>query len=101
MYATSNGKVPFREWAESLDLKTQIRVDRYLDRLKAGGAKKEVKALGDGVFELRIHLGPGLRVYFAEVGKTIILLLAGGTKRRQQKDINQAKAYWRDYAEKN
>ncbi len=101
MYCTPSGKVPFREWFESLDRQVQFRVDRYLDRLKLGAVKNETKRLGDGVSELRIHFGPGYRVYFAEVENRIILLLTGGTKRRQNADIEKAKEYWRNYAQTN
>lgn len=101
MYRTPSGKVPFREWFESLDRQVQFRVDRYIDRLKRGAVKNETKFLGDGVAELRIHFGPGYRVYFAESGNSILLLLTGGTKRRQQADIENAKNYWRNYAKKN
>jgi len=55
----------------------------------------------EGVSELRIHFGPGYRVYFAEVGNHIVLLLIGGTKRRQNADIEKAKDYWRTYAKTN
>lgn len=101
MYRTPSGKIPFREWFESLDRQVQFRVDRFLDRLKQGAAKNETKFLGDGVSELRIHFGPGYRVYFAEVENRIILLIIGGTKRRQNADIEKAKDYWRTYAKTN
>lgn len=101
MYCTPTGKVPFRDWFESLDRQVQFRVDRYLDRLKRGAVKNEIRFLGDGVSELRIHFGPGYRVYFAESGNSILLLLTGGTKRRQQTDIESAKSHWRNYAKKN
>ena len=101
MYCMPSGKVPFREWFESLDRQVQFRVDRFLDRLKQGAAKNETKHLGGGVSELRIHFGPGYRIYFAEVENRIILLLMGGSKRRQQADIDKAKEYWRIYAKKN
>ena len=61
------------------------------------GGKKNIRALGDGVFEIKIKFGAGLRVYFAEEGKTILLLLAGGDKSTQKSDIKRAKKYWTEY----
>jgi putative addiction module killer protein len=101
MYATRAGKIPYREWFESLDRQVQFRIARYIARLKTGSAKGNIEALGEGVFELRIHFGPGYRVYFGESERTMILLLTGGSKRRQQADIETAKIYWRNYVTTN
>lgn len=95
-----NGREPYSEWIESLDLRTQARIFAYVDRVAAGGGKKNVKALGDGVFEIKIDFGPGYRVYFGDDGPTIILLLIGGDKKTQNKDIETAKQYWRKYVSK-
>ena len=59
--------------------------------------KKHIKSLGDGVFEIKIPHGPGLRVYFAEIENVIMLLLLGGDKSTQTRDIKKAKEYWRQY----
>jgi putative addiction module killer protein len=59
----------------------------------------DTKSLGDGVYELRIDIGPGYRVYYGLDGKTVVLLLSGGDKSTQIKDIKQAKEYWNDYKE--
>jgi len=67
-----------------------------LDRLKAG-LLGDWKSVGDGICELRIDHGPGYRVYYGQVGKTLILLLCGGDKSTQAKDIETANAYWKDY----
>ncbi|MDE0151919.1 MAG: type II toxin-antitoxin system RelE/ParE family toxin [Bdellovibrionales bacterium] len=96
-YITKNGKAPFLEWISRLDIKKQVVVDRYIQRLKQGGAKRSIRNLKDGVFEIKISYASGLRVYFAEEGQKIILLLTGGDKTTQQKDIKKAKGYWRDY----
>lgn len=96
----ANGRQPFKEWLESLDARVESQVLNFVRRLAAGGAKNNVKALGEGVFEIRIDSGPGYRIYFGEVKKEIIYLISGGTKRHQDRDIRAAKEYWRAYAPK-
>jgi putative addiction module killer protein len=97
LYLTTNGQEPFTEWFEALqDVKTQTIIDKRLDRVRLGNLG-DVRSLGSGVFELRIDHGSGYRVYFGEVGTTIVLLLLGGDKRTQAKDILKAKEYWKDY----
>jgi putative addiction module killer protein len=61
------------------------------------GNFSNAKGVGEGVLEYKIDFGPGYRVYFGRDGDTIVILLTGGTKKRQQRDIDTAKAYWRDY----
>lgn len=95
-----DGSEPFTEWHESLELKVQARVSAFIDRVAAGGGKKNIRSLGDGVYEIKIDIGPGYRVYFGEDGKRIILLLVGGNKGTQSKDIATAKRYWRQYEKK-
>ena len=96
-YITSNGKAPFIEWINNLDIKTQIIVDRYIQRVAQGGAKKSIKNLKEGLFEIKILYGSGLRVYFGEEGRKFILLLIGGDKKTQNRDIKKAREYWREY----
>ncbi|MFM8270636.1 MAG: type II toxin-antitoxin system RelE/ParE family toxin [Pseudomonadota bacterium] len=95
-----DGSEPFTEWLESLELRVQARVSAFIDRVALGGGKKNVRALGEGVYEIKIDIGPGYRVYFGEDGKRIILLLVGGDKGTQAKDIFTAKRYWRQYEKK-
>lgn len=95
-----NGNEPFSDWIESLDIRSQARIFAYIDRVASGGGRKTIRALGDGVFEIKMDFGPGYRVYFGEDGKTIILLLIGGDKKTQSKDIETAKSYWRQYVSK-
>lgn len=95
-----DGSEPFTEWYELLEMKVQARVSAFIDRVAAGGGKKNVRSLGNGVYEIKIDLGPGYRVYFGEDGKKIILLLVGGDKGTQSKDIVTAKRYWRQYEKK-
>lgn len=91
-----SGRSPFAEWFDDLDSVTAARVDRYIRRLEIGnfGAAKVV---GEGVSELRLDFGPGYRVYFGRDGKTLIILLGGGSKRRQDADIAAAIARWQRY----
>ena len=87
---------PFADWFDDLDSVTAARVDRYVRRLESGnfGAAKVV---GEGVSELRLDFGPGYRVYFGREGKTLVILLGGGSKRRQNADIAAAIVRWRHY----
>lgn len=99
-YITSSGERPFIKWLEKLDKKTRAIVTNYVYRLADGGTTKNLKPLKDGVYEVKIFYGPGLRVYFAEDGEKIILLLLGGDKKSQSSDIQKAKEYWRNYVQK-
>ena len=100
-YRTPNGRQSFTEWFESIrDMKTQTRIRRQLTRLEVGNFG-DCQSVGGGVFELRIHFGPGYRIYFGEISNTVLLLLCGGDKSSQPRDIERAKAYWQDYKEKH
>lgn len=95
--ALQNGLVPFDEWFDSLhDLKMQAAVDARLTRVRAGNFG-DCKPVGAGVFELRIALGPGLRVYYGLHGRQIVVLLGGGDKRSQPRDIRQAQKLWQQF----
>ena len=94
-YADS-GRSPFAEWFDGLDAVTAARVDRYIRRLEAGNFGA-AKPLGEGVFELRLDFGPGYRVYYGREGRAIIILLGGGSKRRQNVDIAAAVQRWKRY----
>ena len=99
-YTTGAGVSPFREWLDRLgDPPTEARIFRRIDRLERG-LFGDCKPCGAGVWELRIDLGPGYRVYYARVGKAIVLLLCAGDKRKQQADIKRAKEYLDDYLER-
>jgi len=95
-----NGREPFREWFYSLEITNRTRIRVYIDRLGLGSGKNNIKSLGDGIYELKMKFDPGFRVYFAEEGNTIFLLLFGGDKSSQNRDIEKAKMYWRDYVSK-
>lgn len=96
-YVTSSGKNPFDEWFESIrEVNTRSKIITRLERLRLGNFG-DCKAIGDGLAELRIHYGPGLRIYYFKVGNKLILLLCGGDKGSQTKDINKAKEYLKEY----
>lgn len=96
-YTLENGDSPFENWLKKLDNLSRAIVVRFVQRVASGGAKKSIKALKDGIFEIKITNGPGYRVYFAEDGDKIIILLVGGDKKTQSRDIDKAKEYWRSY----
>ena len=96
-YQTADGGQPFVEWLGGLaDRQARARIQARLARVAAGNFG-DVEPVGEGVLELRIDWGPGYRVYFARVGNAIVLLLCGGDKRTQQRDIKRAKEYFEDY----
>lgn len=78
------------------DIKTQVKIDLRLARLRLGNFG-DSKNLGYGVYELRIHYGPGYRIYYGLEGKTIVLLLCGGDKGSQKRDIKKAMAFWKAF----
>jgi putative addiction module killer protein len=96
IYAIADEVCPFDEWMETLDPQFQIRLDVRLDRVKLGNFGDR-KSVGEGVFELRFTFGPGFRVYYGIVGKQIVLLLIGGSKKNQDKDIKTAQKFWKAY----
>lgn len=92
----SDGTNPFRRWFEELDEQAAAIVTVAIERLSDGNISN-VKSIGEGAAELKINRGPGYRVYFGWDGKTLVILLGGGTKRKQQSDIDAALRRWRDY----
>ncbi len=97
VYQTPNGREPFNEWLVSIrDIELQGRIRARLERLEEGNLG-DCQTVGDGVFELRIHFGAGYRIYFGQIGNTILLLLCGGDKSSQRRDIERAKTYWLEY----
>src|SRR5271165_7585706 len=95
-YLASDGASPFEEWFTNLDAPAAAKVAVALARLEQGNLSN-LKVVGEGVLEYRINWGPGYRVYFGRDGGALVILLTGGTKQRQQRDIEQAKALWADY----
>ncbi len=98
-FKTEAGKEPYFEWIEMLDMVTQAKIYAYVDRVALGGGKKNLEPVGDGVFEIKIDYGPGYRVYFGR-SKNRIILLIGGDKSSQNRNIKKAKEFWRVYESK-
>jgi putative addiction module killer protein len=95
-YLSVDGRSPFGAWFEDLSAQPAARVTMAISRMQ-GGNFSQAKAVGAGVFECKIDFGPGYRVYFGRDGERLIILLAGGTKKRQQADIVSAQAHWAEY----
>ena len=96
-YVTQDGKVPFADWFDSFrDIKTQTIINKRLDRVIRGNLG-DYRAVGEVVYELRIDYGSGYRIYFGQIDTTIVLLLCGGDKSTQNRDILTAIEYWTDY----
>lgn len=99
-YETANGKKPFEEWISGLDGTVAMRIDARINRV-AKGNFGDVQPVGEGVSELRIFFGAGYRVYFAHIEDQLVVLLCGGDKSSQSKDIETAKSYWTDFKRRN
>ena len=86
----------FSTWLDNLkDARTSVAINRRLWQLEQGN-EGDCKPIGGGVFELRLHIGPGVRIYFARSGNTIIIVLHSGTKRKQNADIERAQRIWQE-----
>lgn len=97
-YETADGKCPYKEWFDGLtDRMGQVQLDKRLARVRLG-LLGEWRDVGEGVIELIFkNTGPGYRIYCGQDGVTLVIILCGGTKRSQQRDIDRAKKYWREY----
>ncbi len=99
IYRDQNGRVPYTKWLESIrDSSVLSDIERRIDRLAAGNPGN-FKYLGNKVYELKLDFGPGYRIYYGYDGLNIVLLLCGGDKSTQQKDVAKAKKYWKIYKE--
>ena len=94
-YETADGEVPFRDWLATLGRATRARVQARVVRFETGNLGDH-KGVGGGVLEARVMFGPGYRIYFGQDGSKLVLLLVGGSKGTQAKDIRRAQQYWRD-----
>ena len=96
-YRREDGREPFTEWLGAVrDKVAQARIRVRLRQVQAGNFG-DSEPVGEGVIELRVHVGAGYRVYCGQDGETLVLLLCGGDKRTQTKDIERAHDYWKDY----
>jgi putative addiction module killer protein len=95
-YVDAAGRGPFGDWFADLNAPAAARITIALIRIEQGNLSN-VKGVGGGVLEYRVSFGPGYRIYFGRDGDTLVILLAGGTKKRQRRDIETARAHWADY----
>ncbi|MGH8736537.1 MAG: type II toxin-antitoxin system RelE/ParE family toxin [Burkholderiales bacterium] len=95
-YLDSAGRSSFRRWFDDLDATAAAKVAAALFRLGQGNFSN-VEGVTGGIFEYRIDFGPGYRIYFGKDGSTFVILLGGGTKKRQSRDIKAAAEAWTDY----
>ena len=95
-YIDGNGNKRFAGWLEGLDASVAAKVTIALTRMEQGNFSK-VKGIGAGVYEYKIDCGPGYRIYFGKDGELVVILLGGGTKKRQNRDIQAAQECWADY----
>ena len=96
IYEDASGREPFFEWLTGLDRSIRARILTRLDRVEQGNFGDH-KQISEGLFELRLHFGAGYRVYFGKERDSIILLLSGGSKASQRKDIKRVQQFWVDY----
>ena len=99
-YIRADERSPFRQWFVSLNPPARAKVVIALTRIEQGNFSN-VKSVGSGVFEFRIDFGPGYRIYFGRDGDRLVILLGGGSKLRQQRDIEAAKGLWHEYRMRN
>jgi putative addiction module killer protein len=96
-FRTQNGRAPFWDWLDGMKDRTgQAGVLTRLDRLEDGNFGDH-RSVGGGVIELRLQLGPGYRIYLGKDGPVLIILLCGGDKKTQARDIGKARMYWKLY----
>jgi putative addiction module killer protein len=95
-YVDEKGNKPFASWLEALDASAAAKVTVALTRMEQGNLSN-AKGVGGGLYEYKIDFGPGYRIYFGRDGERIVILVGGGTKKRQNKDIQAAQACWADY----
>ncbi len=95
-YVSSDGRSYFREWLDSLAVAVKARIQARILRFEMGNLGDH-KSIGAGVWEARVLFGPGYRIYFGKEGHAIILLLLGGDKSSQARDIREARHLWKQY----
>ena len=98
-YLDRRGHSPFAAWSDRLNREAAAKVAAALARMQQGNFSN-AKGVRAGVYEYRIDFGPGYRIYFGKDGDRLVILLGGGTKKRQQEDIATALARWQDYKQR-
>jgi putative addiction module killer protein len=98
-YLDSTGQSPFAKWLGMLNAPAAAKVTIAITRIGQGNFSN-VKGVGSGVFEYKLDFGPGYRIYFGKDGDRVVVLLGGGTKKRQQRDIATAIGLWKDYKQR-
>lgn len=98
-YVDAEGRSPYAKWFDNLTAAAAAKVTIAVTRMHQGNLSN-TKSVGTGVHECRIDFGPGYRVYFGRDGDRLVILLGGGTKKRQQTDIGRAQALWADYKQR-
>ena len=98
-YVDTNGRSPYANWFDGLNAPAAAKVATALVRMEQGNLSN-VAGVGAGVFEYRLDFGPGYRIYFGKDGEAFVILLGGGTKKRQQKDIEAVKSHWKQYKQR-
>ncbi|MFA7567827.1 MAG: type II toxin-antitoxin system RelE/ParE family toxin [Alkalispirochaeta sp.] len=96
IYSDENGREPFSQWIADIDPASRARIFARLDRIERGNFG-DYKAIAKGLSELRFHFGPGYRVYFGTAKDTLVILLAGGDKKTQKRDIKRAHQLWDEF----
>jgi putative addiction module killer protein len=98
-YLDRRGLSPFAAWSDRLNAEAAAKIVTALARIQQGNFSS-AKGVSAGVYEYRIHFGPGYRIYFGKDGDRLVILVGGGTKNRQQQDIKTALTRWQDYKER-
>ena len=98
LHCVCDGKDVFGEWLDGLkDVPGRALILKRIDRVEEGSFGDH-RFVGRGVWELRVHYGPGYRIYYGEDGQSVVLLLCGGDKGEQKKDVRKAKKLWAEYS---
>ncbi len=99
LFKLTTGEEPFLSWIKKFEKKDRASINIFIQRVANGGSNKNIKSVGKQILEIKINRGPGYRVYFVKVDNRLLLLL-GGDKSSQKRDIKLAEIYWRLYVSK-
>lgn len=96
IFSDTNGREPFLDWLRNFNRDIKKRIIARLNRIGLGNLG-DYKAIDNDILELRLNFGSGYRIYFGKEGRRLIILLCGGDKKTQKRDIKKAKEYWHYY----